>query len=133
VAKDATSTIPIVGLDLESDPVSNGFVASLARPGGNLTGVFLDLPEIGGKQLQLLKETVPGLARVCVLWEPEVGEPQLRATEGAARLAGLTLNAVGIRRGGGTRRGSGPRRGGTCPSDGGSHISAHLKQPAPDR
>jgi putative ABC transport system substrate-binding protein len=98
--RNATSTIPIVGLDLESDPVANGFVASLARPGGNLTGVFLDLPEIGGKQLQLLKETVPSLARVCVLWEPEVGEPQLRATEGAARLAGLTLNAVGIRRAG---------------------------------
>jgi putative ABC transport system substrate-binding protein len=94
----ATNTIPIVGLDLESDPVASGFVASLARPGGNLTGVFLDLPEISGKQLQLLRETVPGLARVGVLWEPEVGEPQLRATEEAARVAGVTLNVLGIRR-----------------------------------
>jgi putative ABC transport system substrate-binding protein len=87
-----------VGLDLESDPVASGFVASLARPGGNLTGVFLDLPEISGKQLQLLRETVPGLARVGVVWEPEVGEPQLRATEEAARVAGVTLNVLGIRR-----------------------------------
>ena len=94
----ATSTIPIVGLDLESDPVASGFVASLARPGGNLTGVFLDLPELGGKQLQLLKETVPGLQRVGVMWEPDVGEPQLRATEEAARAASVTLNPLGIRR-----------------------------------
>ena len=94
----ATSTIPIVGLDLESDPVASGFVASLARPGGNLTGVFLDLPELGGKQLQLLKETVPGLQRVGVMWEPDVGEPQLRATEEAARAASVTLNTLGIRR-----------------------------------
>ena len=94
----ATSTIPIVGLDLESDPVASGFVASLARPGGNLTGIFLDLPELSGKQLQLLKETVPGLQRVGVLWEPDVGEPQLRATEEAARVASVTLNTLGIRR-----------------------------------
>jgi putative ABC transport system substrate-binding protein len=94
----ATSTIPIVGLDLESDPVASGFVASLARPGGNLTGVFLDLPELSGKQLQLLKETIPDLQRVGVLWEPDVGEPQLRATEEAARVASVTLNTLGIRR-----------------------------------
>jgi putative ABC transport system substrate-binding protein len=96
--RKATSTIPIVGLDLESDPVASGFVASLAQPGGNLTGVFLDLPELSGKQLQLLKETVPGLLRVGVLWEPDVGEPQLRATEEAARAVGVSLNTLGIRR-----------------------------------
>ena len=96
--KKATSAIPIVGIDFESDPVASGFVASLARPGGNVTGVFLDLPELGGKQLQFLRETVLGLARVAVLWEPEIGEPQLRATEEAARVAGLTLQALGVRR-----------------------------------
>jgi putative ABC transport system substrate-binding protein len=48
--RGATNTIPIVGLDLESDPVASGFVASLARPGGNVTGIFLDLPELSGKQ-----------------------------------------------------------------------------------
>jgi putative ABC transport system substrate-binding protein len=97
IARKVTSAIPIVGIDLESDPVASGFVASLARPGGNVTGTFLDLPEFGGKQLQFLKETVPGLVRVAVLWEPETGEPQLRATEQAARVIGITLNALGIR------------------------------------
>jgi putative tryptophan/tyrosine transport system substrate-binding protein len=96
--KKATSTIPIVGLDLESDPVATGFVASLARPGGNVTGVFLDLPELGGKQLQFLRETVPGLARVAVLWDAEIGTPQRRATEEAGRAAGLTLHVFGVRR-----------------------------------
>jgi len=96
--RKATNTIPIVGLDLESDPVASGFVASLARPGGNVTGIFLDLPELSGKQLQFLKEIVPGLVRVAVLWEPEIGEPQVQATEEAARMVDIRLNALGIRR-----------------------------------
>ena len=54
-AKQATGRIPTVAVDLESDPVSMGFVRSLAQPGGNITGVLLDLPELSGKQLQLLK------------------------------------------------------------------------------
>jgi putative ABC transport system substrate-binding protein len=98
VARKATSATPVVGIDLESDPVASGFVASLARPGGSVTGIFLDLPELGGKQLEFLKETVPGLARVAVLWEPEIGEPQLRAAEEGARVIGVTLNALGVRR-----------------------------------
>ncbi len=97
LARKATSAVPIVGLDLESDPEASGFVANLARPGGNVTGIFLDLPELGGKQIQFLQETVPGLTRVAVLWEPDIGEPQLRATEEAARGAGLTLRALGVR------------------------------------
>ena len=96
--RNATSTIPIVGVDLESDPVASGFVESLRRPGGNITGIFLDLPELSGKQLQFLKDTVPGLARVAVLWELDIGDAQLRATEEAARMTGLTLSALGIRR-----------------------------------
>jgi putative ABC transport system substrate-binding protein len=58
-AKQATRTIPIVGIDLESDPVAVGLVASIAKPAGNITGMFLDLAELSGKQLQLLKEVVP--------------------------------------------------------------------------
>jgi putative ABC transport system substrate-binding protein len=57
----ATSTIPIIGIDLESDPVANGWVKSLARPGGNFTGLFLDIPELSGKQIELLKNVVPTL------------------------------------------------------------------------
>jgi putative ABC transport system substrate-binding protein len=66
-AKAATATIPIVMTE-DPDPVGNGFVASLARPGGNITGLSRLTPEISGKQLELLKETVPKLSRVAVLW-----------------------------------------------------------------
>jgi putative tryptophan/tyrosine transport system substrate-binding protein len=55
-ARDATTSIPIVGVDLESDPLAKGYVKSLARPGGNMTGMFLDPPELSGKQIGLLKE-----------------------------------------------------------------------------
>ena len=65
-AKEATTTIPIV-MAQDPDPVGNGFVASLARPGGNITGLATLGPEIGGKQLELLKEIVPKLSRVAVL------------------------------------------------------------------
>jgi putative ABC transport system substrate-binding protein len=65
-AKEATSTIPIV-MALDPDPVGNGFVASLARPGGNVTGVSALSPDLSGKQLEILKEIVPKLSRVAVL------------------------------------------------------------------
>lgn len=72
-ATKATSTIPIVGVDLESDPVASGLVKSLARPGGNFTGFFLDIPELGGKQIELLIEAVPRISRVAVLWDAAIG------------------------------------------------------------
>jgi putative ABC transport system substrate-binding protein len=93
----ATKTIPIVGVDLESDPVAKGWAATLARPGGNFTGFFLDIPEISGKQLQFLKEIKPVLSRVAVLGDPRVNELQSRATEAAAREAGLTIQAFSVR------------------------------------
>ena len=65
-AKEATSTIPIV-MAQDNDPVGTGFVASLARPGGNITGLSTLAPEISGKQLELLKEIIPKLSRVAVL------------------------------------------------------------------
>jgi putative ABC transport system substrate-binding protein len=94
----ATTTIPIVGLDLESDPVGNRWARSLARPGGNLTGIFLDLPELGGKQIELIKEAVPTLSRLAVLWDSTVGGVQFRATEAAARAAGVTLQSLPVQR-----------------------------------
>jgi putative tryptophan/tyrosine transport system substrate-binding protein len=97
-ARRATSTIPIVGVDLESDPVANGWAKSLARPGGNITGMFLDLPELGGKQIELLKEAVPTLSRLGVLWDSTVGAVQFRATETAARAAAVTLQSLPIQR-----------------------------------
>src|SRR5262245_57095955 len=78
---NATKTIPIVGLDIASDPVASGFVASLARPGGNVTGIFVDLPRLFGKALQLLTEAIPGIARLAVLRDPNLDPTPLRATE----------------------------------------------------
>ena len=66
-AKRATSTIPIV-MTASGDPLGSGLVASLARPGGNVTGMSLMAPDLGGKRLELLKELLPRLARVAVLW-----------------------------------------------------------------
>ena len=63
-AAKATTTLPIVAVDLETDPMAAALVASLARPGGNITGLFLDFPELSGKWLEMLKEVVPRLSRV---------------------------------------------------------------------
>ena len=91
-ARDATSSIPIVALDLESDPLAKGYVKSLARPGGNLTGMFLDLPELSGKQVGLLKEIVPRLSRIAIFGNPDLNAAQFAAT--AAVVRALALEAV---------------------------------------
>lgn len=90
-AMRATSAIPVVGVDLESDPIASGWAKSLGRPGTNLTGLFLDLPEIGGKQIQLIKEALPELSSVGILWDSTVGEAQFRATEKAARAGAVRI------------------------------------------
>jgi putative ABC transport system substrate-binding protein len=95
-ATRATSTIPIVGIDLESDPVASGWAKSLGRPGSNFTGLFLDLPELSGKQIELLKEAVPTLSHLGVLWDSTIGEVQFHATEAAALAAGVTLRSLPI-------------------------------------
>src|SRR6266536_851381 len=96
-AKDATSTIPIV-MTQDTDPVGNGFVASLARPGGNITGLSSLAPELSGKRLELLKEIVSGLSRVTVLWVSTTpGSAQaLREMEGAAGGLGVKLQSLDI-------------------------------------
>src|SRR5262249_52687005 len=97
-AMRATSSIPIVGIDLESDPVTSGWAASINRPGRNLTGLFLDLPELGGKQIQLLKEAVPKLSRVGVLWDSSIGEVQFRTTETVGQAAGFSVQSLPVQR-----------------------------------
>jgi putative ABC transport system substrate-binding protein len=69
-ARNATTSIPIVGTDFENDPVAKGYVGTLARPGGNITGIFLDAPELSGKQMGLLKEIVPRLSRIAIFGIP---------------------------------------------------------------
>jgi putative ABC transport system substrate-binding protein len=97
-AKDATVTIPIV-MTFDSDPVGNGFVASLARPGGNITGLSTLSPELSGKQLELLKEVVPRLSRVAVLGSSTTpGNAQaLKETELAAGALAVQLQNLDVR------------------------------------
>jgi putative ABC transport system substrate-binding protein len=94
-AKEATSTIPIV-MALDIDPVGNGFVASLARPGGNITGLATLSPEISGKQLELLKEILPRLSRVAVVGtSSNPGNAQMiRETELAAEAFAVQLQIL---------------------------------------
>jgi len=97
VAKEATSTIPIV-MGQDADPVGNGFVASLARPGGNITGLSTLAPEISGKQLEFLKEIVPRLSRVAVFGNSkEPANPQsLKEAELAAGAFRIKLQYVDV-------------------------------------
>ncbi len=93
-ARAATKTVPIVGYDYESDPIAAGYAVSLARPGGNLTGVFLDQAEVSAKQLQLLKEIVPSLSRVAVLWDAPLATAQREAVEVAGRRLGVKIAPI---------------------------------------
>jgi|tagenome__1003787_1003787.scaffolds.fasta_scaffold20950423_2 putative ABC transport system substrate-binding protein len=95
-ARSATTVIPIVALDLETDPVAAGLVASLARPGGNLTGIFFDFPEISAKWLQLLGEALPGLRRLAILYDPAVGVLQMTAIKAAAAPLGIELQMLEV-------------------------------------
>ena len=96
-AKNATRTIPIVGIDLEIDPVRAGVVASIARPGGNITGLFLDLSELSGKHLQILKEIIPRTSRVAVLGDPDINAPQLRELERVAQALSMQIRMVEVK------------------------------------
>jgi putative ABC transport system substrate-binding protein len=95
-AKRATSTIPIVMIN-HNDPVGSGLVASLSKPTGNVTGMSLATPALRGKQLQLLKEVVPKLTSVAVLWSPTGPSLELRELEVAARSLNLQLQVVEAR------------------------------------
>jgi len=97
--KRETQTIPIV-MAISSDPVGTGFVASLARPGGNVTGNSTISPDLSGKRLELLREIVPGLSRLAFLWNPDLRGALLdyNQTDGAARSLGLQLQSVEVPR-----------------------------------
>jgi putative tryptophan/tyrosine transport system substrate-binding protein len=99
-AKNATKTIPIVMMGSGSDPVEIGLIESLARPGGNITGLTLLSRELGGKRLELLKEAVPKLARVAVLYDPAIPGNVREVKEDlpvAARALGLTIQPWEVR------------------------------------
>ena len=83
--RPVSRTVPVVALDLESDPVESGLATSLGRPGGNITGIFLDANQMNGRRLQMLKELVPRLSRVAALWDASLDPNLLTATETIAR------------------------------------------------
>jgi len=89
IVSQATKVTPIVALDLETDPVRSGLAASFARPGGNVTGLFMDQPSLAGKWIELLREAVPTIERVALLWDPGTGRDQLEIAQVAARTKGL--------------------------------------------
>jgi putative ABC transport system substrate-binding protein len=95
-AKQATKTIPIVFMQV-GYPDQQGFVESLARPGGNITGLSNIAEELSGKRLELLKETFPKLSRVAVLWDLSTGTHSLNATEETARLLAVQLQTLEVR------------------------------------
>jgi len=95
-AKQATNSIPIVAL-VSNDPVQSGLVASVGRPGANVTGITLIYDELAGKVLELLKEAVPEISRVAVLWNPNHADPEFRETRRAAIAQGVELQSLEVK------------------------------------
>jgi putative tryptophan/tyrosine transport system substrate-binding protein len=94
----ATRTIPIVALDLETDPVASGVAASLARPGGNITGIFLDFPDFMAKCMEMLVESNPKISRVAVLWDLTAGTVQMESVKKAAEKMNVELDVLEVKR-----------------------------------
>jgi putative tryptophan/tyrosine transport system substrate-binding protein len=95
-AKEATSTIPVVVVAIDYDPLARGYIASLAQPGGNVTGVVLNQIELTGKRLELLKEAAPSATRILVLWDA-VSADQFLATRTVAAKLNLPLVSLELR------------------------------------
>src|SRR5262249_31197564 len=90
----ATKTTPIVAIDMETDPVQTGLISSYAKPGGNVTGLFLDMPFLATKWLGLMREMVPSLDRIVFAWQPSTGRSQLDAALGAASTLNIAATVL---------------------------------------
>jgi putative ABC transport system substrate-binding protein len=95
-AKNATRTIPIV-VAVSNDPVESGLVASLGRPGGNVTGITFIYDQLAGKTIEFLKDAAPRVSRVAILWNPDHADPEFRETQRAARTLGVQLQSLEVR------------------------------------
>ena len=94
--KKATAAIPIVVV-VSNDPVETGLVASLGRPGGNITGLTFVHDQLAGKSVELLKDTAPWVSRVAVLWNPDHADPEFLATQSASQTLGVQLQPLEVR------------------------------------
>src|SRR5262245_15357290 len=97
-AAHRSSTVPIVAIDLETDPVRSGLVASLDRPGGNLTGLFMDQSSLVGKWIGLLRDAVPQIERIALVWDPNSTPDQLEAAKAAASALRIDALVLEVRR-----------------------------------
>lgn len=95
-ARRATRTVPVVAVDLETEPVAEGLIKSFARPGGNLTGLFVEQSALAEKWLELLGEVIPGMARLAVLRDPDLGSGPWWAIESAAKSRKLQLHGFAL-------------------------------------
>jgi putative ABC transport system substrate-binding protein len=95
-ARHASKTLPIVAVDLESDPIASGVAQSLNRPGGNVTGIFLDAPEIAGKWVQIIREVLPHIHKVALLFDAHLDQTQVKSGEDVARKLGIETLRFGI-------------------------------------
>jgi putative tryptophan/tyrosine transport system substrate-binding protein len=96
-ALQVTTTTPIVAIDLETDPVHAGYAASVARPGSNVTGLFMDMSSLAGKWVELLQEIMPTIERVAVVWDPTTGRDQLDIVKAAAHAKGIEALVIEAR------------------------------------
>ena len=96
IVKKATATIPVVVV-VSNDPVASGLVASLARPGGNITGLTQVHDTLAGKSVELLKDTAPWVSRVAILWNPNHADPEFRETKRASRTLEVQLQSLEAR------------------------------------
>jgi putative ABC transport system substrate-binding protein len=96
-AYSATKNLPLIVIDLETDPVVAGYAQSIARPGGNVSGVFLDFPNFAGKWIELLGEFVPKLSRLAVMWDPATGPVQPDALKGTATTLSIQLDVLEVK------------------------------------
>ena len=96
IAKQTTSTIPIVAV-VSNDPVASGLVESLRRPGGNVTGLTQVHDLLAGKAIELLRDVVPGVSRVAILWNPDHADPEFRETQRASTVLGMELHSLEVR------------------------------------
>jgi putative tryptophan/tyrosine transport system substrate-binding protein len=96
ILKGATATIPVVVV-VSNDPVESGLVASLAKPGGNITGLTFIYDQLAGKAIELLKEVAPSISRVAILWNPDHADPEFRETQRGARALQIHLQSLEVR------------------------------------
>ena len=95
--RKATNELPIIASDLESDPIASGFIENFAHPGGNLTGFFLDAPDLCSKWLQQLREILPDSRKIAVLWDSTTGRYQLDAIRAAAKPLSIDVQIIEYR------------------------------------